>query len=120
MLTGKKLVAIVDIDTVKDIETGDRRDTVVRGILGVYTVELVGVNTAMLGQTQGFNFSYSVIIDRIVYDGEKYLFFDGKVYEIKSFNKAQKKNQMLLNVQVIDDDDKAAVIKEWIENAKTV
>ena len=38
------------------------------------TVELVGVNTAQLGQVQGFRLTNSVEIDRVQYDGEKYLF----------------------------------------------
>lgn len=116
MLTGKKAVAIVDIDTVKDTETGDRKDTVTRGVYGTYTVELVGVNTAMLGQSQGFNLSYSVILPRINYDNEKYVYFDGNVYEVKTLSKAKKANEMTLNVQEITDVNKKAVIEEWITN----
>lgn len=118
MLTGKKAVAIVDIDTVKDTETGDRKDTVTRGIYGTYTVELVGVNTAMLGQSQGFNLSYSVIMPRINYNGEKFVYFGDELYEVKTLSKAANANDMTLNVQKLTDADKAAVIKEWIENVK--
>ena len=118
MLTGKKAVAIVDIDTVKDTETGDRKDTVTRGIYGTYTVELVGVNTAMLGQSQGFNLSYSIILPRINYNGEKYVYFDDELYEVKTLSKAANANDMTLNVQNLTDSDKIAVIKEWIVNAR--
>lgn len=118
MLTGKKAVAIIDIDTVKDTETGDRKDTVTRGIYGTYTVELVGVNTAMLGQSQGFNLSYSVILPRINYNGEKFVYFDDELYEVKTLSKAANANDMTLNVQKITDTDKATVIKEWIANAR--
>lgn len=118
MLTGKKAVAVVDIDSVADKETGDRKDTVTRGIYGTYTVELVGVNTAMLGQSQGFNLSYSVILPRINYNNEKYVYFDGELYEVKTLSKAANANDMTLNVQKLTDADKAAVIKEWIANVK--
>ena len=119
MLTGKKAVAIVDIDTVKDPDTGDRKDTVARGIYGTYTVELVGVNTAMLGQSQGFNLSYSIILPRINYNGEKYVYFDDELYEVKTLSKAANANDMTLNVQNLTDSDKIAVIKEWIINARS-
>lgn len=118
MLTGKKAVAIVDIDTVKDPDTGDRKSVVSRGIYGTYTVELVGVNTAMLGQSQGFNLSYSVILPRINYNNEKYVYFDGELYEVKTLSKAANVNDMTLNVQKLTDADKAAIIKEWIANVK--
>lgn len=119
MLTGKKAVAVIDIDTVKDTETGDRKDTVTRGIYGTYIVELVGVNTAMLGQSQGFNLSYSVILPRINYNGEKYVYFDDDLYEVKTLSKAASVNDMTLNVQKLTDSDKVTVIKEWIANART-
>lgn len=115
MLTGKKAVAIVDIDTVKDTGTGDRNDIVSRGTYASYTVELVGINTSMLGQSQGFNLSYSVIVPRINYNGEKYVYFDGALYEVKTLSKAASSNDMTLNVQKLTDTDKIKVIKEWID-----
>lgn len=118
MLTGKKAVAIVDIDTVKDPDTGDRKSVVSRGIYGTYTVELVGVNTAMLGQSQGFTLSYSVILPRINYNREKYVYFDDKLYEVKTLSKAKKVNEMTLNVQELTDSDKKTAIEEWIANAR--
>ena len=115
MLTGKKAVAIVDIDTVKDPDTGDRKSVVSRGIYGTYTVELVGVNTAMLGQSQGFALSYSVILPRINYNREKYVYFDGDLYEVKTLSKASSATDMLLNVQELTDTEKKSVIEEWIQ-----
>lgn len=114
MLTGKKAVAIVDIDTVKDPDTGDRKSVVSRGIYGTYTVELVGVNTAMLGQSQGFTLSYSVILPRINYNREKYVYFDGDLYEVKTLSKATSPTDMLLNVQELTDTEKKSAIEEWI------
>lgn len=118
MLTGKKAVAIVDIDTVKNVETGDRESVVSGGIYGTYTVDLVGVSTAMLGQSQGFNLSYSVVLPRMNYSGEKYVYFDGNLYEIKALSKAKKTNEMTLNVQELTDRDKKTAIEEWIANAR--
>lgn len=118
MITGKKAVAIVDIDTVKNVETGDRESVVSGGIYGTYTVDLVGVSTAMLGQSQGFNLSYSVILPRINYNGEKYVYFDGNLCEVKTLSKAKKVNEMTLNVQELTDRDKKTAIEEWIANAR--
>lgn len=114
MITGKKLVALVDIDSVLDPETGDRTKQVSRGRKIVQTVDLVGVNTAQLGQVQGFNLAFSVEVYRTHYDNEKYLYFDGNSYEIKSLSKASVASKMLLNVQRIDDAEIKSAIEEWL------
>jgi len=114
MITGKKLYALVNIGSEVDPLTGDRVKMVTSGKKLVDNVELVGVNTAQLGQAQGFNLSFSVEIFRAFYGHEKYLYFDGNVYEIKHLSKAKQPLKMLLNVQKIQDAEIKAAIERWL------
>ena len=116
MLTGPKMYILADVENgMQDIKTGDRTKNVTRAKVLVNTVELVGVNTAQLGQVQGFNLAFSVEIPRIQYDSEKYLYFDNTLYEIKTLSKAKTAVNMLLNVQKSNDNEAAKAIKEWID-----
>lgn len=116
MITGKKICALANIGSVLDPATGDRIKKVTRGLKLVNNVELVGIHTAQLGQQQGFNLTFSVKIYRVFYSSEKYLYFDGNLYEIKSLSKAEAPTKMLLNVQRLDDADTKQVIEEWLAN----
>jgi hypothetical protein len=114
MLTGKKLYVLADIENVLDPDTGDRKKQVTKAKKLVNKIELVGVQTAQLGQTQGFNLAFSVTIARVHYNKEKYLYFDGQVYEIKSMGKAKHETEMLLHVQLIKDADMRTAIECWL------
>lgn len=114
MVSGKKLVVIADIESVVDKETGDRYKGVTSGKKLALSVELVGVQTAQLGQAQGVNLTYSVEIPRIQYNNEKYCFFDNQLYEISNTTKAKLPTNMLLNVAKLDDIDIENAIKEWL------
>ena len=72
MLTGRKQVILADVESVQNALNGDRTKRVTRAKSLAATVELVGVNTAQLGQVQGFRLTNSVEIDRVQYDGENY------------------------------------------------
>lgn len=115
MLTGTKLIGLIDIQSVHDVETGDETREVVRGRKLAANVELVGVNTAQLAQVQGWQLSFSVEIERIVYNNEKYIFFDDKLYSIRTITKAKLPNFMLLNVQEETDPDAVEVVKQWMQ-----
>ena len=117
MITGKKLLVLANVESVQNAETGDRTKEVTNGKKIAGTVELVGVQTAQLGQVQGFNFNYSVEVLRVHYNKEKYLYFDSDVYEIKTTGKAKEKNKMLLNVQKFEDTETKSAIERWL-NAK--
>jgi saccharopine dehydrogenase-like NADP-dependent oxidoreductase len=110
MITGKKRIVLADITSNAD-SVGDRHKAISKTKKLVANVELVGINTAQLGQVQGFNLAFSVEIMRVQYDNEKYLYFDGKVYEVKSMSKAKDENNMLLNVEIVYDTE----IKNAIE-----
>ena len=114
MITGKKMVVLADIKSVLDPNTGDRVKAVEHAKKLVSTVELVGVQTAQLGQSQGFNLAYSVIVNRVHYSNEKYLYFDNTLYEIKSISKAKSPTEMLLNVQRLTDGEIKDAIEKWL------
>lgn len=114
MVTGKKVCVLANIGSVLDAGTGDRTKKVTHGLKLVNNVELVGINTAQLGQQQGFNLTFSVKTYRVFYNGEKYLYFDGNLYEIKSLSKADTPAKMLLNVQKLDDGDIKKAVEDWL------
>ena len=115
MLTGKKLIGLVDVDIVHDYDTGDETFKVIRGRKLAANVELVGVNTSQLAQVQGWQLKYSVEVERIVYNDEKYVFFDNKLYSIRTLTKAKSPNHMLLNVQEETDSMLLEVVKQWMQ-----
>lgn len=114
MLTGHKRVIIADIESRTANASGDRKKYVTSAKVLVCLIDLVGVNTSQIGQLQGFTLSYSVEVPRIQYENEKYLYFDGEVYEIKTLSKAKLPTNMLLNVQKIGDKETKIAIEEWI------
>lgn len=116
MITGKKLVSIVNVGTTLDPVTGDRLKGVTDGRRLALTVELVGVQTAQLGQAQGFNLAYSVEVGRVYYNNEKYVYFDDELYEIKSTGKAKTAAKMLIHVQKLSDADIRAAVVRWIDD----
>ena len=65
MLTGRKQVVLADIESTQSVSNGDRTKRVTRAKVLAAMVELVGVNTAQLGQVQGFRLTNSVEIDRV-------------------------------------------------------
>ncbi len=117
MLTGIKRVIIADTESVQNPANGDRKKQVTRAKVIAATVELVGIHTAQLAQVQGFNLSYSVEVNRVLYGHEKFMYFDGELYEIKTMSKAKSPVYMLLNVQVSNDQSAKSAIEEWITNA---
>lgn len=116
MVTGKKMLTLANVETVQDKTTGDRTKKVTLAKRLIATVELVGIQTAQLGQMQGFNLSFSIEIGRVYYSGEKYIYFDGAVYEVKSLSKAKEPTKMLLNVQRLDDLETKTAIEEWLND----
>lgn len=114
MRTNPKRYVLADVSAVQDKATGDRVKRVTKAKALVNVVDLVGVNTAQMGQVQGFTLSYSVEIRRVFYKNEKFLYFDGRLYEVKTITKAKNPVNMLLNVQALDDPEVSTAIKEWI------
>ena len=115
MLTGIKRIILADVSSGEpNPATGDRKKQVSKAKVIAGIVELVGVNTAQLGQLQGFTLSCSVEVPRVQYGSEKYLYFDSQIYEIKTFGKAKTQIDMLLNVQKLEDKEVQSAVEEWI------
>ena len=113
MQTIPKRYVLADVESVQSEETGDRVKRVVRAQALVGLVDVVGVNTAQLGQVQGFTLAYSVQVLRALYKKEKFLYFDGALYEIKTLGKAKSPAYLLLNVQEASDPEIKRAIEEW-------
>lgn len=114
MLTGIKRVILADLESVQNMLTGDRTKVVSRAKVLLKKVELVGVQTAQVGQIQGFNLTDSITVPRINYDGEKFVYFDGNLFEVKTMGKAKLPTEMLLNVQESSDIEAKKAVEEWI------
>ena len=113
MFTNKKLIIICDINTVTDPETLDKQKVVANGVQVMGSVDLVGVQTQQLAQIQNMNFNYSIVIDRMYYDQQKYLYFENHLYEIKNVGKAKLPKDCTLNVQALKDANIQTAIEEW-------
>ena len=116
MISRKKLILLCDFESKVDYETGNRVKKVVNARKVIGSKELVGVNTQILSQLQNMTFNYSIVIDRMFYNDQKYLYIDGKVYVISSIAPASKDKDCKLNVSVLDDKDIENAIKEYLEN----
>ncbi len=114
MLTNPKICVFANVESVQDKDTGDRFKRVVSATRLVCTVDIVGVNTAQLGQIQGYTLSYSVEIMKALYKKEKFVYIDGALYEVKTLGKAKSKINMLLNVQEAQDPETKTAVEEWI------
>lgn len=114
MLTNPKICIFVNVESPQDSETGDRTKRVASANRLVCNVDIVGVNAAQLGQIQGFTLAYSVEIMRALYQKEKFVYFDGALYEVKTLGKAKSKMNMLLNVQESKDPETKTAVEEWI------
>lgn len=115
MLTGPKQIILADIAAgMQDADTGDRKKRVTRARVLAANVELVGVNTAQLGQVQGFKLKFSVTVGRVQYSGEKYLYSGGMLYTIATLSKSKSAAEMLLNVEEVNDGAAKAAVEEWM------
>ena len=117
MISGEKAVCIFNIDEDSiDESNGDRVLKVSDCKELVCFVDLVGVQTQQLGQSQGHKFSYSVEVPRLYYDSEKYCYFDNELYEIQGLGKAKSPSNMLLNVVKSKEQDVLSAIEKWMED----
>lgn len=114
MISKKKLILLCDFENQVDAETGDRKKVVVNARKFIGSKELVGVQTQILSQLQNMSFQYSIVIDRMFYNNQKYLYIDNKVYVISSIAPASLDKDCKLNVSVIQDEDLENAIKEYL------
>ncbi len=115
MYSQRRLVVICDIDTIQDMETGDRKKIVVNAQKVIGLKDFVGIQTQQLAQSQNMVFQYTIEIDRMFYNNQKYIYLEKKVYEIKNIAKASKPQNCKLNVVALDDRDIKNAIEEYLK-----
>lgn len=116
MISKKKLILLCDFENQVDVETGDRKKVVVNARKVIGSKELVGVQTQILSQLQNMNFQYSIVIDRMFYNDQKYLYIDNKVYVVSAITNATLDKDCKLNVSILDDKDILNAIKEYLDD----
>ena len=114
MFSSKKMVVICDIGSVQNNDTGDRVRSVVNGRKVICDKNLVGIQTQTLAQIQGMAFNYSITIDRMFYNEQKYLYIDGKLYKIQSASPAKLAKDCKLNVVEFYDETIVDAIQRWL------
>lgn len=114
MISEQRLILLCDLETKVDKETGDRKKIVVNARRVIGKKSLVGVQTQQLAQMQNMNFQYSILIDKMFYKEQKYLFVDGKTYLIRTVTPAPLDKDCKLNVELLNDTDIENAVKEYL------
>ena len=115
MFSNKRLILLCDITSTQDEETGDRIRIVSNAKKIMGDKELTGVNTQMLAQMQDMTFNYSIVVDRMFYKDQKYLYIDNTLYKIQSVSPAKLPKDCRLNVSEFHDENIENAIKEWLD-----
>lgn len=116
MYTNKRLVIICDMTSTIDKETGDRKQEVANAKLVIGNKDFVGITTQQLAQSQNMTFQYTIEIDRMFYNKQKYLYIDNDVYEIKNLAKGSKPHLCKLSVVSNNDKDVKKAIERWLND----
>lgn len=114
MFTKKKLIVLCDMQSVQDDTNGDRTITVANARKIIGDKDLVGIQTQTLAQMQDMVFNYSITIDRMFYNEQKYLYTNGKLYKIQSASPAKHPKDCKLNVIEFADADIKTAIERWL------
>ena len=114
MFSEQRIVMLCDIDSTVDSETGDRKKTVVHAHKVIGKKNLAGVQTQQLGQLQNMTFQYTIEIDRMFYQGQKYLWLENGLYEVKTLTPAKEPKDCKLNIVALQDADVENAIREYL------
>lgn len=115
MFSEQRLVMLCDVDTIQDEETGDRKRVVVHAHKLIGKKNLAGVQTQQLGQLQNMTFQYTIEIDKMYYQGQKYLWLENGLYEVKTLTPAKLPKDCKLNIVKLDDADVENAIREYLK-----
>ena len=111
---GISRVVLVDVESVQNEKTGDRGKRVQKARVLACNVDIVGVATAQIGQSQGFSLSHSVEVPKYIYHNEKFVYFNGSLHEVKMLTKAKTTTNILLNVQGLQDETVKKAVEDWM------
>ena len=114
MFSEQRLVMLCDINTSIDEETGDRKKVVVHTYKIMGRKSLAGVQTQQLGQLQNMAFQYTIEIDKMYYQGQKYLWLENSLYEVKTLTPAKLPKDCKLNIIKLDDADIEKAVREYL------
>ena len=116
MFSNIRAIIICNITSITDSTTGNRTKIVESGKYIAANKQLVGIMTQQLAQAQNMNFSYSVEVDKMFYNNQKYLYMDNTLYEIKNISPAKDFHRCKLNVQALQDSEIKEAIERWIND----
>ena len=114
MFSEQRLILLCDIDSVVDEKTGDRKRVVVHALKVIGRKNFAGVQTQQLGQLQNMTFQYAIEIDKMYYQGQKYLWLENGLYEVKTLTPAKEPKDCKLLVVRLEDEDVENAIKEYL------
>ena len=114
MFSNKIMVTICDIRTETDPTTLDKTKIVDNARQVVCEKEFVGIQTQQLAQSQQMNFRYSIVVDRMFYGNQKYLYLENEVYKIETVALGKHKKDCKLIVSVFEDEDIKNAIETWL------
>ena len=115
MFSEQRLVMLCDVETIQDEETGDIKRVVVHALKVIGKKNLAGVQTQQLGQLQNMTFQYTIEIDKMYYQGQKYLWLENGLYEVKTLTPAKLPKDCKLNIVKLDDADVENAIREYLK-----
>lgn len=111
---GISRVVLVDVESVQNDKTGDRGKRVQNARVLACRVDLVGVATVQVGQSQGFSLSHSIEVPKYIYRNEKFVYFNASLHEVKMLTKAKTPTNILLNVQGLQDETVKKAVEDWM------
>ena len=112
-------VILFDVETIQDDTTGDRTKNVVslRKLNGEKTN--VGMSTFWSAAGVNVNLDHSVNIRSRMYQNQKYLYMEQKLYEVYNVGKADDPINIRLNVRQIKDNELKELIIDALELLQT-
>ena len=114
MFSEQRLIMLCDIDSRIDEATGDRQKVVVHARKVIGRKNLAGVQTQQLGQLQNMSFQYTIEIDKMYYQSQKYLWLENGLYEVKTLTPAKLPKDCKLNIVKLEDADVENAIREYL------
>lgn len=114
MFSNKKRVVICDVETTPNPSTLNRTWEITNARAVICDKNLVGIQSQQLASLQNMVFNYSIEIDRMFYNEQKYLFVDDKLFTIQSVAPAKHPKDCKLNVTELNDEEIKTAIKGWI------
>lgn len=113
MIQGRGSAAILDIETVQNMETGMREPKVTRARVVPGRFQKVGQNTYWQSHAANVTLSFSVRIRAAFFNEEKYVARGGELFEIVNIGKTETVNEILLNVKRISDESLEQAVRQW-------